>query len=213
MIVAEARRPWRAAIPPRRVVLTFDDGYAGLAEHAFPVLADHAYRAVVFVVTDYVGQENRWDVAWSGRRYRHLGWDQLARWAELGIEVHAHGATHRRLTWLSDTEVADELGRAREAIRARIGAAPSAICYPFGAVDSRVCGLAAAAGYTMGFAGPDAKPAADPMLLQRLPVYPWDVGGVPFVMRGGELGRLARRAARLAGRFSVLTSAVKQPRS
>lgn len=213
MVCAEARRPWSAAVQPRRVVLTFDDGYAGLSQHAFPVLADHAMRALVFVVTDYVGRDNTWDVAWGGRRFRHMGWDELARWAELGIEVHAHGATHRRLTWLSDTEVSDELGRAREAIRANIGAEPAGICYPFGAVDGRVRELAARAGYTLGFAGPGATATTDALWLRREFIYAWDCAGPPLAMRPGLIGEAARKAAVLANRFAVLTSVVKQPRS
>jgi peptidoglycan/xylan/chitin deacetylase (PgdA/CDA1 family) len=206
-----AQRASRGAAAPGSVVLTFDDGYEALDRHAFPALADHAFRALVFVVTDFVGRENRWDVRWGGRSFRHLSWDQLARWQERGVEVHAHGATHRRLTWLSDGEVADELGRAREAIRERLGSPPAAVCYPFGAADARVRALAVRAGYTLGFAGPGAT-GADPLLLGRLPVYAWDVFGPPLVMRNGALGRSARATARLASRFAVVTSALKQRR-
>src|SRR5262245_44588341 len=39
----------------RAFLLTFDDGYASLAEHAFPILADLGFTATTFVITDYVG--------------------------------------------------------------------------------------------------------------------------------------------------------------
>lgn len=206
--------PPRDTATSRPVVLTFDDGYAALAEHAFPVLAELGLTALVFVVTDYVGRENRWDVRYGGRWFRHLDWDQLGAWQERGIEVHAHGATHRRLTWLSASEAADELGRAREAIVSRLGEArtPLGICYPFGAADESIRALAVQAGYRLGFAGARAS-GSDIMMLRRQPVYAWDVFAPPLVLRTGVAGAVARAAARLAGRFAVVTSAINQQRA
>jgi peptidoglycan/xylan/chitin deacetylase (PgdA/CDA1 family) len=195
---------------PRTLVLTFDDGYAALAEHAFPVLVDHGFSALLFVITDFVGKENTWDVQYGWRRFYHLSWDELAKWREKGIEVHSHGATHARLPWLSDTQAQDELGRSREAIAARLGVPPSAIGYPFGAADARVCRLAAAAGYTLGFGGPVGAGTSDPMLLERRVVYAWDRGGIPFVLRDGGLGPLARGLARITNRCAVGTAAIQR---
>lgn len=194
-----------AAAGARAVVFTFDDGYAGLAEHAFPVLADHGFRALVFVITDFVGAWNTWDVQYGWRRFPHLSWDELGRWRERGIEVHSHGATHARLTWLPDAEITDEFGRSREEITRRLGFAPAGISYPFGATDERVCRLAAEAGYTLGFAGPAAT-GDSPLSLPRLPVYGWDRSGVPLVLRGGVGGAVGRSVARFTNRCAVGTA-------
>ena len=174
------------------------------------MLADHGFGALLFVITDYVGRENTWDVQYGWRRFRHLTWDQLAHWQERGIEVHSHGATHARLTWLSDAEAADELGRSRAAIAARLGSAPSAIAYPFGAADDRVMRLARQAGYTLGFGGPTAPGGNEPMLLQRQAVYAWDRGGVPFVLRQTPLGGFARGIARFTNRCAVGTAVIQR---
>ena len=191
------------------VALTFDDGYAGLERHAFPVLVAHGMRALVFVITDYVGRDNAWDVRIGGRAFAHLDWEALGRWQERGIEVHVHGASHGRLTWMSDAEVSDDLGRAREAIRQRLGAAPAAVAYPFGAVDDRVRRLAAEAGFTLGFAGPVGG-TEDLLRLPRLSVYPWDRAGVPYVMQAGALGALARAGGRLTNRVSIGTALIQK---
>ena len=202
---------------PPRLLLTFDDGYEPLARYAFPVLADLGFRALVFVVTDFVGRDNDWDVHYGWRRFRHLSWDDLARWQERGIEVHSHSATHARLTWVSDARVADELGRSREAIAQRLGALPAGISYPFGTVDARVLGLAAAAGYTLGFAGPaglaglptaggDEAARAGTLALCRRPVYAWDAFSDPWVLREGVAGKFARGVARLTNRIAVGTA-------
>lgn len=218
-LLAAVTNPHPSKPEPRTVVFTFDDGYAALAEHAFPVLADHGFGALVFVITDYVGRDNSWDVQFGWRAFRHLAWDDLGRWQERGIEVHSHTATHARLTWLSDAEAADELGRAREAIAARLGRAPLGISYPFGAADARVRSLAAAAGYRLGFAGPgagvgtaglEAESRPDQLQLVRLPVYGWDRFGPPLVLRGGAWGSLGRGVARLTNRFAVGTALIQR---
>ena len=200
-----------AGDPAREVVVTFDDGYAGLARHAFPVLADHGFPSLVFVITDYVGRENSWDVQYGWRRFSHLAWEDLARWQERGMEVHSHGATHARLTWLSDAQVTDELQRSREAIGQRLGRAPCAVSYPFGSADARVRRLAAGAGYRLGFAGPGrAGGAVEALALGRRPVYGWDRGAVPLVLGGSTLSGAGLALARFTSRCAVGTAAIQR---
>ena len=195
--------------PSPSLVLTFDDGYAALAEHAFPVLADLGLKALVFVVTGFVGRDNDWDVHYGWRRFRHLSWDELARWQERGIEVHSHGVTHARLTWVSHVEAAEELGRSREEIARRTGVAPAGFSYPFGAVDRRIATLASGAGYRLGFGGPRGLPgeATDsPLALRRRPIYAWDVFRPPLVLRDGLPGAAGLAVARLTNRIAVGTA-------
>jgi peptidoglycan/xylan/chitin deacetylase (PgdA/CDA1 family) len=206
-----------AAAPPgdRAVVFTFDDGYAGLARHAFPVLAAHGFRALVFVITDFVGRDNSWDVQYGWRRFAHLDWEELAAWQERGMEVHSHSATHARLTWLAPAAAAEELGRSREAITRRLGRAPLAISYPFGASSPGVRALAGEAGYALGFGGPTAATAAsgagvDPLALSRLPVYGWDRAAPPLVLGGTALKGAARALARVANRCAVGTPIIQR---
>ena len=65
----------------RDLLITFDDAYRGLRDHAFPVLRDAGFGAVCFVITDYAGRLNRWDVAYGGRRFAHLAWRDMERWS------------------------------------------------------------------------------------------------------------------------------------
>jgi len=193
----------------RAVVLTFDDGYASLSRFAFPVVADLGLTALVFVITDYVGRENSWDVQYGWRRFAHLDWDELGRWRERGIEVHSHGATHARLTWLPDGEAGDELARSREAIARRLGAAPAGVGYPYGSVDGRVRRLAAKAGYRLGFGGPSAA-GGDALELRRLPVYGWDAFDLPLVMGRSALSPVGVGLARFTNRCAVGTAAIQR---
>jgi len=57
-----------ASLPPRATLITFDDGYRDLGEHAFPVLEKLGLPATVFVATAYPGQPDR--AFWWDRVYR-----------------------------------------------------------------------------------------------------------------------------------------------
>ena len=193
---------------PRTLLLTFDDGYAVLARHAYPVLADLGLTAVTFLVTDHVGRTNTWDARYTWQRLPHLDWDTVGHWRARGFEFGSHGATHRRLTWLDAAAVADELARSRATLTARLGEdAGSAVAYPFGATSAHVGRLARAAGYRLGFGGVRGSPM-DPFDQPRVGVYLWDRFAPPLGVRDGLPGVLGRAAAHAANRCSVGTSAM-----
>jgi peptidoglycan/xylan/chitin deacetylase (PgdA/CDA1 family) len=80
--VLEARR--RAApLPPRAMLLTFDDGWADNAQHAVPVLEAAKMPAVIFVASDAMGmgQSMFWReglrAAWRGGRLDDAIWSAL----------------------------------------------------------------------------------------------------------------------------------------
>ena len=190
---------------PRSFLLTFDDGYGELDEHAYPLLADLGFTAVTFLITDFIGGTNAWDVQYTWHRLRHLDWSAIERWQGQGFQFGSHGATHRRLTWLDDAAVTDDLARARATLTQRLGAdAARAIAYPFGATDPRVRRLAAAVGHDVGFSGVRGDGTA--LDQPRVPVYMWDALSVPLGLRDDALGELGRVVAHAANRCAVGTS-------
>jgi peptidoglycan/xylan/chitin deacetylase (PgdA/CDA1 family) len=211
---AEQLRPGHSAFrtPHSALLLTFDDGYASLAEHVYPILADVGFTATTFLITDYVGRLNTWDVRYTWRRLAHLDWDTIGRWQARGFGFASHTASHQRLTWLSDRQAAAELERSRETLRHRLGPlAARAVAYPFGARDERIERLANAAGYELGFGGVHGNGSR--LALARLPVYLWDVGALPLGLREDGLGWLGRAVAHTATRCAVGTSVMQGVRS
>jgi len=192
----------------RTFLLTFDDGYASLAEHAYPVLADLGYTATTFLITDYVGKANTWDVQYTWQRLKHLSWPEIEHWRAREFDFASHSATHQRLTWLDDGVIETELRGSREALTTHLGPeAGRAIAYPFGAVDTRVLRHARSAGYELGFAG--VKGSGEALQLSRVPVYFWDAGDVPFGLRDDGIGSLGRTVAHLANRCAVGTTLMR----
>jgi peptidoglycan/xylan/chitin deacetylase (PgdA/CDA1 family) len=205
----DARRTLFTTHDARRTfLLTFDDGYASLADHAYPVLAELGFTATTFLITDFVGGTNAWDVRYTWKRLQHLSWNQVETWQARGFSFASHGATHRRLTWLPDRAVEAELATSRRILIQRLGpAAGRAIAYPFGAVDTRVATHARAAGYELGFGGVKGTP--DPMRLPRVPVYSWDLAALPIGLRSDWLGAAGRFVAHVANRCAVGTSVMQ----
>src|SRR5437773_2321744 len=206
---AERLQPGYSAFrtPHSAFLLTFDDGFASLAEHVYPLLADVGFTATTFLITDYVGRLNTWDVRYTWRRLAHLDWDTIGRWQAWGFDFASHTASHARLTWLSDGQAAAELAGSRETLRHRLGPlAARAVAYPFGARDERIERLASAAGYGLGFGGVSGEPNGSRLNLPRVPVYVWDAGQVPVGLRRDAIGALGRLIAGVANRCAVGTT-------
>lgn len=192
------------AVGAREIVLTFDDGYRALRDHAFPVLRAHGFGAVCSVITAYAGRLNRWDVAYGGRRFAHLGWRDVRRWAGEGIEFVSHTATHPRLTWLDDLAVARELRDSRLTMEAELGETPRAVSYPFGAAGERERRIARLEGYSAGLSLATTW-RGDIMAVPRLPVYLW----APPRPGIGLLRHLERLGAIGANRCAIGTTIIR----
>jgi len=185
----------------RELLVTFDDAYRGLRDHAFPVLRDAGFGAACFVITDYAGRLNRWDVAYGGRRFAHLAWRDMERWTLHGIAFESHSATHPRLSWVGDGQLADEMLRSRQAIRSALGTTPTAVAYPYGAVAPRVSAAAREVGYALGFRI-GGRWSGDAMMIPRASVHCWS----PRLPAVGPLGRVERMVSHVAGQCSVGTA-------
>jgi peptidoglycan/xylan/chitin deacetylase (PgdA/CDA1 family) len=186
-IAGLARRGWRtesvsavaAAIrerrplPPKRVVLTFDDGYRNFAEHAWPVLRDAGFGATLFALGDRTIAANVWDHG-PGT----LGGEPLldaagiARLAEEGVEIGAHSMTHARLPSLDANAREREIAECQRALAETAARPVRVFAYPYGALDDASRALVAAhydAGCStrMGF----ATASSDRYRLARIDAY------------------------------------------
>jgi len=192
---------------PDEIVITFDDGYRALRDHAFPVLAAHGFTAICFVVTDYAGKLNRWDVAYGGRRFAHLAWRDMRRWQSRGIEFASHTATHPRLPWLAECEVAHELACSRADLRAALDIDSRTLSWPFGAHAPREHAIAQREGYDLAFTiGRAWSWTGDLFAVPRHPVYMWSPPTPGF----GALAPLESIAGLIANRCAVGTSIIQR---
>lgn len=126
---------WRnkgKALPRKPVLLTFDDGYAEMAEYAFPVLRRYGLKAAVYVVTRRLGLTNTWDEVGGHRTMRLMTADQVRQWAGNGIEFGSHTRTHPRLSYLSEKQLSEEIGGSRDDLQSLLGTEVRSFAYPYG---------------------------------------------------------------------------------
>jgi peptidoglycan/xylan/chitin deacetylase (PgdA/CDA1 family) len=126
------------ALPKKPVLLTFDDGYADLADHAFPVLQRHGFGAGVFIVTRQIGGTNTWDDPQGAKPVQLLTSDQIRYWAARGIEFGSHGCTHADLTTLAPDRLLDEVAESKRELESILKMPVSSFAYPYGAHNNRV---------------------------------------------------------------------------
>jgi peptidoglycan/xylan/chitin deacetylase (PgdA/CDA1 family)/glycosyltransferase involved in cell wall biosynthesis len=125
---------WRRegeGLPDKPILLTFDDGYADLAEYAFPVLRRYGFGAGVYVVTGQLGGTNAWDEAGRAVTHRLLTAEQIRCWATQGMEFAAHSRTHADLTSLSAPELTEEVMGSRDDLAALFGSRVTSFAYPY----------------------------------------------------------------------------------
>jgi len=138
-------------LPPKPVVLTFDDGGLDNYEVAFPLLERYGFTGTFFVITKTVGAEGQ------------MGWEQLQEMCAAGMSVQSHSVAHPDLTGVPDERLRAELEDSRAAITRSTGEPGYVFCYPAGSYDERVIAAVRAAGYVMAVAtdkggplGPDS---------------------------------------------------------
>jgi folate-dependent phosphoribosylglycinamide formyltransferase PurN/peptidoglycan/xylan/chitin deacetylase (PgdA/CDA1 family) len=116
-------------------VLTFDDGYRSVFDHAWPAMAARGVLGCCFVCTDLVGTDRRFPHDAASPIREHLGvmaWQHLRALRRAGWSVGGHTATHARLSLCESDGLRDEVARPLTALRDRLGVTAVAMAYPFG---------------------------------------------------------------------------------
>jgi peptidoglycan/xylan/chitin deacetylase (PgdA/CDA1 family) len=121
------------------VALTFDDGISTVFQTAMPILAERKLPAHVFVITKWVGGDNRWPgQPGNATPFKLMGWDQLEAIQENGFRIEAHTASHPDLRTLTTEQIEEEMEEADTTIEGHLGRRPRYFAYPYGYHDERV---------------------------------------------------------------------------
>ena len=207
-----AARSGRSLLPERPIVITFDDGFQGCADHGVPVLQAHGFTAVFYLVAGSMGQTSRWMAEDPGVNLPLMSWDTARRLAAAGFQCGVHTMTHPRLTALPPGVRRAELVQGRRRLEDELGRPAVHLAYPYGAYDPPVRLSAVEAGFASACSTRPGRSAPDDdlMALHRLTVYGHDsladfawrvrAGAAPREWLGRTLGWMKRRVS--AGRDS-----------
>lgn len=118
------------ALPPRPVVITFDDGFEDNLSVAAPLLAERGLPATVFVST---GLLPGCPGGPSGRTFGPMiPWARLRELEAADVEIGAHSRTHPQLDVLRRSEASLEIARSKADLEAALGHPVSSFAYPHG---------------------------------------------------------------------------------
>ena len=152
-----------------RFVLTFDDGFADLYEHAWPLLRERRLPFTVYLASAYMGAAMQWEGATArDSTAPGLTWAQLAEMVESGLcTVGNHTHHHVRPEVLDQTE----LDACTDVVRERLGVTPRHFAYPWG-VPVPAMEPALRERFRSAATGDLGRnlPGTDPMRLHRVPV-------------------------------------------
>lgn len=125
--------------PEHAVVLTFDDGYRSIFEHALPTLREQGFAATVFVSTDFVGlDETRAKQLNTDLDRDMMNWRMLQTLCSAGFEIGAHSKSHPDLTRLNGQQLEDETGNCKRILEEQLGTVVDSFAFPYGYWNERV---------------------------------------------------------------------------
>lgn len=96
-------------LPPKSVIITFDDGHISNYTLAFPNLKKFGMNAEIFIVTGKIGEKD------------YMDWSNLRELSQAGFSIQSHTESHPFLTDLSNSQILYELKSSKEKIEAQFG--------------------------------------------------------------------------------------------
>ena len=121
---------------PKKVAVTFDDGYEDNYTHAFSILKTHRIPVTIFLVTEWIGKKE------------FLSWEAVREMSKEGISFGSHTKTHPYLPSVSSRKILEEEIRgSKELLEDRFGKEVSQFSYPFGGFTEEAKQYVREAGY------------------------------------------------------------------
>lgn len=123
-----------ADLPPRPVIITFDDGDADVYQNAFPIMQQYGYTGVFYLIGNRI---NGQDVVTT---------EMVLEMIASGWEIGSHSMTHVDLA--ANHDVLDrEITESREYLQREFQTRVLTFAYPYGAIDPEVANMTARSGY------------------------------------------------------------------
>lgn len=154
------------ALPPKAVLLTFDDGFSSLYNVMFPVLQQFKYPGILFLYTDFLkGQGDS------------LSFEDVKAMQKYGMSLESHTKSHLNLGFVEEKKqpaefaklLTEELSVPVSFIRDKFGYTATTLAYPYGVYNDDIIAETKRQNYQLAFtvnAGPNDR-TVPPLMLKR----------------------------------------------
>jgi peptidoglycan/xylan/chitin deacetylase (PgdA/CDA1 family) len=115
-------------LPPKPIILTFDDGYADAYAHAFPILQEYGYIGTFFLISEPIDDGDSDFVTWPQVREMHAA----------GMKFEPHSYNHPDMRNRGYDFVVFQILAPKEAIEVRTAETCRFFAYPAGRYDQFV---------------------------------------------------------------------------
>jgi peptidoglycan/xylan/chitin deacetylase (PgdA/CDA1 family) len=127
-------------LPPKPIILTFDDGYADAYTHAFPLLQRFGFVGTFFLISSPIDANNPDFVSWAEVEEMHTA----------GMKFEPHSYDHPDLRNRNFDFLVFQIVTPKQAIEARTAETCRFFAYPSGRYDQFVIDVLRSAGYWGG---------------------------------------------------------------
>jgi len=112
------------SLPPKPIVITFDDGYRELFNNLYPILKKYNFKATLFLISQFIGGE------------RYLDWWQIKEMVNSGlVEIGDHTLNHPSLLKNGEEEEKNQVNGAKMIIEQNLGRQVNVFAYPYGSYN------------------------------------------------------------------------------
>lgn len=114
-----------APLPPKPIILTFDDGYIDHYTEVFPILKEHNFTGTFFIITARADANSA----------DYLNWSQISEMAEAGMTMASHTKNHPDLRDRDRDFLVYEMLGSLESLAAHTDEPTLMFSYPAGQYD------------------------------------------------------------------------------
>lgn len=112
-------------LPPKPVILTFDDGYIDHYTVVLPLLRQYEFTGTFFIITQFIDEG----------RNGYLNWTQIQEMGEAGMAIEAHTKTHPDLSNRDIPFLVYQIMGSIETLNANLSTPARMFAYPAGRYD------------------------------------------------------------------------------
>ncbi|MBQ4538949.1 MAG: polysaccharide deacetylase family protein [Oscillospiraceae bacterium] len=134
-------------LPPKPVMITFDDGFLNNLTYGLPLLEKYDMKATVAVVGSY--SERFSDTPDPNPAYAHLSWDDITELTQSGrVEIANHSYDMHKKEGRKGTRrkfgedeadyyaaLVQDVGKTQSLLEQHCGIVPTAFAYPYGSIS------------------------------------------------------------------------------